>query len=186
MACFQHLPYDIWKSHICVGWTFNKHAVVMFYLSGNFALQSRLLVCLAIQGVPRWAVYQWCKMFLAVRVCWLCWAFVVYHMAEFLGGLPGVTQKNKWNPCACQLHRFLCVCVSLNCVLWTKHNFVCLHDVLWTGWPGPTTMLPGSGVGVLPFTVNPVTPTGSTNCDTGTTILHYFLLTMILWHADTQ
>nr|XP_023996553.1 otogelin-like protein [Salvelinus alpinus] len=28
-------------------------------------------------------------------------------------------------------------------------------------------LLPGSGVGVLPFTVNPVTPTGSTNCDKG-------------------
>lgn len=32
----------------------------------------------------------------------------------------------------------------------------------------------GSGVGVLPFTVNPVTPTGSTNCDTGTVTLHCF------------
>lgn len=37
-----------------------------------------------------------------------------------------------------------------------------------------TTMLLGSGVGVLPFTINPVTPTGSTNCDTGTVTLHCF------------
>lgn len=38
----------------------------------------------------------------------------------------------------------------------------------------PVMMLLGSGVGVLPFTVNPVTPTGSTNCDTGTVTLHCF------------
>lgn len=40
----------------------------------------------------------------------------------------------------------------------------------------PMTMLLGSGAGVLPFTVNPVTPTGSTNCDTGTVSLHCFPL----------
>lgn len=38
---------------------------------------------------------------------------------------------------------------------------------------------PGSGVGVLPFTVNPVTPTGSTNCDTG-------IVTFTPWHPDAQ
>lgn len=38
----------------------------------------------------------------------------------------------------------------------------------------PMMMLLGSGAGVLPFTVNPVTPTGSTNCDTGTSTLFHF------------
>lgn len=50
------------------------------------------------------------------------------------------------------------------------------------------TMPQGSGVGVLPFTVNPVSPTGSTNCDTGTTTLHHFHLQWIfgiLIHSDS-
>lgn len=54
----------------------------------------------------------------------------------------------------------------------------------------PMMMLLGSGVGVLPFTVNPVTPTGSTNCDTGTITLHCFTfkdshwLTFNVWMPD--
>lgn len=38
-------------------------------------------------------------------------------------------------------------------------------------------MLPGSGLGSLPFTVNPLTPTGSTNCDTGTALIPFFFFT---------
>lgn len=44
-------------------------------------------------------------------------------------------------------------------------------------------MLLGSGVGVLPFTVNPVTPTGSTNCDTGTITLYCFTFKDSHWHT---
>lgn len=72
----------------------------------------------------------------------------------------------------------------LNCVLQKKKEnkkptltlcvfmTLCEPGRLW-----PVMMLLGSGVGVLPFTVNPVTPTGSTNCDTGTITLHCFTFT---------
>lgn len=36
-------------------------------------------------------------------------------------------------------------------------------------------ILPGSGLGLLPFTISPVVPTGSTNCDTGTIPIMYFI-----------
>lgn len=109
------------------------------------------------------------------RVCPAELLFVVHQMAEFLGWLPGVTQKKMWNPCACQLHWFspLCVCVYRWTVMSEPNVTMCVFLWCSLNWTAAVpTMLPGSGVGVLPFTVNPITPTGSTNCDTGTTTLH--------------
>lgn len=64
---------------------------------------------------------------------------------------------------------------------WAKHNLVFSWCSLnWTAVA--SMMLPGAGLGVLPFTINPITPTGSTNCDTGTTTLHYSTCSDSLTH----
>lgn len=99
--------------------------------------------------------------------------------------------EKKRNPCACQLHWFrsLCVCVWRWTVLSEPNVTMCVSS--WRSlnrMAAVPTMLPGSGVGVLPFTVNPVTPTGSTNCDTGTTTLYCSHLQWffgILTHSDS-
>lgn len=81
-------------------------------------------------------------------------------------------------------HPLKCLCVTWNCVFffWTKSNIVlswrCLNRTT------VVLMLPGSGVGVLPFTFNPITPTASTNCDTGTATLLYF--TFFIWHFKSS
>lgn len=148
-------------------------------VSLDLPLHPHLLACfcsLANQGVPWWAFYQWrCEM--VQGSCFSLPSFVVHQMTAFLGWLPGVTHKEVKPPCmpaALIPSSCVFVCVTLNCVFWTKHNLVLSRPSLNRTAAVPT-MLPGSGVGVLPFTVNPVTPTGSTNCDTGTITLHDYL-----------
>lgn len=101
---------------------FNKHAVVTFCLSGDLALQPRPLACFS-SDLAVWPIRvphgerstnEDARCFrgleFAGRAALL---FVVHQMAEFLGWLPGVTQKTS------EIHVHASCTDSVHCV------FVC-------------------------------------------------------------
>lgn len=59
----------------------------------------------------------------------------------------------------------LCLCCVLEALQATSTNEFVID--LWVCEPAPVCFS-GAGLGLLPFSVSPVTPTASTNCDTGT------------------
>lgn len=151
-----------------------------FCLCGDSALQPRPLACFLQFGQSGCSMVSILPMRMrdvsGVRVCPAELLFVVHQMAWVPWLAAWSDPKKKWNPCACRLHWFrpLCACVWRWTVFSEPNVTLCVSS--WRSL-NPTaailTMLPGSGVAVFPFTVNPITPTGSTNCDTGTTTLHY-------------
>lgn len=107
--------------------------------------------------------------------------FIIHQMAVFLGWLPEVTypthKRSEIHVHDGCINSILCVCVCDAQLCSIKKTTMTLCVFMAFSKPGrlrAMMMLLGSGVGVLPFTVNPVTPTGSTNCDTGTITLYCF------------
>lgn len=161
----------------------------MCCFSGNFALQPDLLACFS--SVTLLFGQSWClkvsipPMRMQVSRCRLCWASVYSTSNGWVPWLAAWSDLPHHHPThkrseicvhASCTNSILCLCVMLNCVL-LKQKTMTLCVFTTFSEPGrlrATTMLLGSGVGVLPFTINPVTPTGSTNCDTGTVTLHCF------------
>lgn len=175
----------------------DEHAVVMFCLSGNFALQPDLLACFS--SVTLLFGQSWCwkvsilPMRMHVSWCWslpavLSFSLEYFKWLSFSGWLLKATylthRRSQMCMSAALVPSSVFVCDAQLCSVKKKRkqkkNTLTLCVFMTLSEPGrlrPMMMLLGSGVGVLPFTVNPVTPTGSTNCDTGTITLHCFTFT---------
>lgn len=109
------------------------------------------------------------------RVCPAELLFLFHQMTSvpWLGARSGPEKEVKSMCMPAARLPPVCVCVFRGSVFIEPNVTLCVFSWRSLNPAAATlTMLPGSGLGVLPFTVNPVTTTGSTNCDTGTSTLH--------------
>lgn len=90
---------------------------------------------------------SWCSSFPFISKWWVC-------ASAFAWGLACVCVRLHWSGGSWGFYELS------RLRLWTPDN-------MWICEPAPVC-LSGAGLGLLPFSVSPVTPTGSTNCDTGT------------------
>lgn len=173
----------------------------MFCFSGNFALQPDLLACFS--SVTLLFGQSWCsKVSIRQWECFTVPAMLGFSL-EYIKWLSSLAGCLEWplphhHPTQRSEIRVHASCTDSICVVFvcdaelcfikTKNMTLCVFMTF--SEPGrlrPMTMLLGSGAGVLPFTVNPVTPTGSTNCDTGTVSLHCFpLICFTVWFSLTK
>lgn len=162
------------------------------FVSGNFSLQPELLACFS--NVALWPIMVFKdEHSTSENASFMVWEFAGWASFDSMsnGCVSWLAAQSDLPPLHTNKVKFMCCTNSILFVCSTvfylknKKTTMTLCVFMMLSEPGllrPVMMLLGSGVGVLPFTVNPVTPTGSTNCDTGTVTLHCFTFKDSHWH----